>query len=72
MKTTATIQGTHCPACTALIKDICSDFSAIASCSVDYATGRMELEHTEDLSLDDLKKEIETIGKYTVIFDTAV
>jgi copper chaperone CopZ len=69
MKTTAIVQGTHCPSCVALIKDICSDFSAITSCALDYTTGRMELEHTEDLSLDSLKKEIETIGKYTVLFD---
>ena len=68
MKTTAIVKGTHCPSCAALIKDVCGDFPAITSCSVDVATGRIEIEHEESLDLEVLKKEIEGLGKYSVIY----
>jgi len=67
MKTTLRINGTHCKACKALIEDICGDFKEIASCSVDYATGKTEIEHTEGLQWKALTKEIESVGNYKVI-----
>lgn len=66
MKTTLTIKGTHCKACKMLIEDVCSDFKEIASCSVDYATGKTIIEHTEGLNWNELKKEIESIEDYKV------
>lgn len=66
MKTTITIQGTHCKACKALIEDVCSDFKEIASCAVDFATGKTDIEHTDRLNWGDLKKEIESVGNYKV------
>lgn len=66
MKSTIIIRGTHCKACKALIEDICSDFKEIASCSVDFATGKTNIEHTEQLNWNDLKKEIENAGDYKV------
>ncbi len=72
MKTAAIVQGTHCPSCAALIKDVCGDFPAITSCSVDVATGHMEIEHGELLDLEALKKEIESLGKYIVTFENTI
>ena len=66
MKTTITINGTHCKACKALIENVCGDFKEITSCSVDYETGKTDIEHTEQLQWDDFKKEIENVGGYTV------
>lgn len=68
MKTTAIVKGTHCSSCAVLIKDVCGDFSAITSCSVDVATGHMEIEHGESLDMEALKKEIEGLGKYSVTY----
>ena len=66
MKTTLTIRGTHCKACKALIEDVCRDFKEVATCSVDYETGRTEIEHAESLDTDALKKEIESVGNYKI------
>lgn len=66
MKTVVTVKGTHCKACKALIEDVCSDFKEIASCSVDFATGKTDIEHTDQLNWDALTKEIESVGNYKV------
>ena len=66
MKTILTIQGTHCNACKMLIEDISKDIAGIQSCSVDYATGRTEIEHDENADLVELAKEIEAAGNYKV------
>lgn len=71
MQTTLTVQGTHCPSCAALIKDVCGDFPAIISCDVDYNSGKVIVEHEESLDLENLKKEIEGLGEYTVTFEHA-
>ena len=66
MKTTIAIEGTHCPACKALIEDICSDFSEINTCVVDYKTGQTEIEHDVALNWTALKTEIENAGAYKI------
>ena len=66
MKTTITIKGTHCNACKMLIEDVSKDVAGIQSCSVDYATGKTEIEHNEDVDLHAFKKEIESLGNYKV------
>jgi hypothetical protein len=45
---------------------VCSDFKEIASCSVDFRTGKTDIEHTDQLNWNDLKKEIESVGDYKV------
>ena len=67
MKTTITIKGTHCKACGELIKEVCSEFPAIKSCAVDVKTGKTVLEHEGAIDLKKVKKEIEKVGKYTVL-----
>lgn len=66
MKTTITIKGTHCAACKALIEDICKDVFGMASCSVDFASGRTEIEHESNADWQQLKQEVESVGQYTV------
>ena len=67
MKTTITVQGTHCNSCAELIKDVCSEFPEITKCSVDVKTGKTEIEHEGKLNIAKLKKEIEGLGEYTVV-----
>ncbi len=64
MKTTITIQGTHCNACKALIEDVAKDVKGILACIVDFATGKTEIEYEEDVNLQEFKKEVENLGQY--------
>jgi copper chaperone CopZ len=66
VKTLLTIKGTHCVSCKALIEDVCKDIPGVQSCSVDDATGRTEVEHEPSLDTALLKKEIESLGPYSV------
>lgn len=68
MKTTIRIKGTDCKSCKALIEDVCKDVPGVISCNVDFKTGKTVVEYeSEVLDWKVLKKEIEALGKYTVI-----
>lgn len=67
MKTTITIQGTHCASCKALIEDVCKEIPGIIFCNVDFKTGATAIEHEENANLNLLKNEIEQLGAYKVI-----
>ena len=64
--TTITIKGTHCASCKALIEDACRDVPGVRACTVDFITGKTVVEHEEDLDWQRLKKEIESLGAYTL------
>ncbi len=66
MKTIIYIKGTHCNSCKVLIEDVCKEQNGVISCNVDFKTGKTEIEHTEKLDLKLLKKEIESLGDYSV------
>ena len=66
MKTTITIQGTHCNACKALIEDVCKDVNGVQSCQVNFQTGETVVEHDESLDWQAFKKEIEGLGQYKI------
>lgn len=66
MKTTAIINGTHCKSCKLLIEDVCKDMEGVSSCTVDFGTGEMLIEHDEHFSVDLFKNEIESLGEYKV------
>ncbi len=66
MKTILTIKGTHCRACKLLIEDVCKDNKDVTSCDVNFETGRTEIEHTDGLDIESLKKELEGLGAYKV------
>lgn len=65
--TTITIKGTHCNACKALIEDVAKDYKGIQSCTVDFGTGKTEIEYSDDADLGAFIKEVESFGKYTVV-----
>ena len=65
-KTTIIVKGTHCPACKAVIEDICKDSKGVKSYNVDYKSGKTEIEHEDNFDLNLFKKEIESLGKYKV------
>ena len=67
MKKTITIQGTHCNACKLLIEDIVSEIKGVKLCTVDYKTGRTDIEYDDQLDWDVLKKEIESAANYKVV-----
>lgn len=69
MKTAITIRGTHCTACKALIEDIAKDVQGIQSCTVDFATGKAEVEYESDIALESFIKEVNSLGNYKVIID---
>ena len=60
------VRGIHCRACEMLVKDVCSDFSEITSCSVDIKSGEVVIEHGEGFDIAKLKTEIENLGDYKV------
>ncbi len=66
MKKTITITGMHCGSCKALIEDVAGDVPGVVSCTLDMATGKTDVEYTDTLNWDDLKKEIEAAGAYRV------
>ena len=66
MKTILTIKGTHCAACKALIEDVCNDDKSVSSCTVDFKTGRTEIEHNAEFNFEALRTEIESVGAYSV------
>ncbi len=66
MKTTLTIQGTHCQSCKALIEDVARDIPGVKACSVDFKTGKTEIEYDTPATLAKVRKEIEGLGKYKV------
>lgn len=70
MKTIITIKGTHCESCKALIEDVCKEIPGIKSCSVDFKTGKTEIEHDERVDWERFKKEVESLGQYKVKLNT--
>lgn len=67
MKTTITIQGTHCASCKALIEDVCKEIPGIISCDVDFKTGATSIEHEENFDWKILENELGQLGKYKLI-----
>jgi copper chaperone CopZ len=66
MRTEFKVDGFHCKSCEMLVKDVCSDFSEITSCTVDVKTGKVVIEHKDGFDVTKLKKEIENLGDYKV------
>ncbi len=67
MKTSITIQGTHCNACKMLIEDVCKDVLGVQACEVNFQTGETIVDHDESLDWNVLTKEIEDLGDYKVL-----
>ena len=67
LSTTISIQGMHCASCKALIEDVAGDIEGITSCTVDLKNKTAAVEHTEKKNIEELKKEIESLGDYKVV-----
>lgn len=67
MHTILTITGTHCASCKALIEEVSLEVPGITACTVDYATGKTELDHAGDLDVPALQKAISEVGEYTIV-----
>lgn len=68
MNTTVSIPGIHCSACSALIKDISSEFSSIKNVDVDLETKKVTIDHEENFDLAQWKNEVESIDKKYAVF----
>lgn len=66
MKTTLTIKGTHCQSCKVLIEDICAEIAGVKSCTLDFKSGKLLVEHEPGVDMKRVKKEIESAGEYRV------
>lgn len=66
-KTTIIIQGTHCNSCKVLIEDVLSEITGVKSSTVDFTTGKTEIEHDETLDWDTVKQEVASLGDYKVV-----
>lgn len=66
MKTTITIQGTHCESCKAMIEEVSGETKGITRCTVDFKTGKAEIEHDGSVDWEAWKREVESLGEYKV------
>jgi len=64
MKRKLMITGMTCSACKAIIEDICGDYSEITSAVADVKGESLTLVFDESISLEALKKEIESEGDF--------
>ena len=70
LKISFTIQGMHCNACKALIEDVCrEDGPGVVFCTVDFLSGKAQIEHNGGLDRESLKKKIESLGDYRVVLN---
>ena len=65
-KITLTLEGLHCASCKALIEDVAGDIKGIKSCTVDSGKGTAVVEYEDKKNLEELKKEVESLGDYKV------
>lgn len=67
MRTTVSIPGIHCAACSALIKDVSGEFPAIQHVDVDIGAKTVTLDHGEGFDFPQWKSGIESLdAKYAV------
>ncbi len=67
MKTTLTVKGMHCQSCKVLIEDVCSEIVGVKSCTLDFKSGKLVVEHDIGVDMKKVKKEIEGSGDYRVV-----
>lgn len=60
MKSSIDIKGMNCKSCVMLIKDALEDVKGVSSANV--VIGHADVEHTDEASVDDLKKAIRAEG----------
>lgn len=68
MQTTVSIPGIHCASCSALIKDVSSEFASIKNVDVDIDAKKVTLDHDESFDLQQWKSEIESLDRKYAVF----
>jgi len=67
MQTIVSIPGIHCASCSALIKDVSSEFPDIKNVDVDIDTKQVTLDHDESFDMQTWTQEIEALDeKYKI------
>ena len=67
MNTTVSIPGIHCASCSALIKDISSEFPSIKSVDVNSETKNVTIDHDASFDFQKWSAEIESLDpKYKI------
>lgn len=67
MKTIVSIPGIHCESCSALIKDVSSEFPSIQNVDVNLSSKQVIIDHAEEFDLKKWSDEIVAIDpKYAV------
>jgi copper chaperone CopZ len=67
MQTTVSIPGIHCASCSALIKDVSSEFPSVKSINIDLASKNVTLDHDDSFDIQKWKEEIEALDpKYKI------
>ena len=67
MTTTISIPGIHCASCSALIKDVSSEFPAIKNIEVDIESRKVTLDHDDSFDMQKWTQEIEALDeKYKI------
>ena len=67
MTTTISIPGIHCASCSALIKDVSSEFPAIKNIEVDIESKKVTLDHDDSFDMQKWTREIEALDeKYKI------
>ncbi len=56
------IEGTHCESCKVLLEEVCREVAGVRSCTVDFRTGRTEVEHDGTLDEAKLRQAVAGLG----------
>ncbi len=67
MKTSIKISGMHCKSCKILIEEVLSEIEGVVSSNVDFKKGEAVIEHTKEVGMEKIKKEIESLGDYKIL-----
>jgi copper chaperone CopZ len=59
---TREVQNMHCSSCAEGIESLLRSQEGIKTAKVDYETGKLRIEHTEEAELDEIWKMIEEMG----------
>ena len=68
MTTTVSIPGIHCASCSALIKDVSSEFPAIKNIEVDIESKKVSLDHDGSFDMQKWTQEIEALDEKYKVF----
>ncbi len=66
MKKVLSVKGMHCASCKAMIEEVAKETKGVTGCVVDVVKGTATIEYEGPVDWNALKKEIKSLGDYTV------